>query len=127
MARPDYRNGVSRVTDEERSRAVAELRKASTGAYSHVDALDVIANSIGVDIVGKFDYEVENETYAALADLIDRPTCYVVEHKTHCGSYGCEEAGTLWVLSCGDECVNDSDFPPRYCPDCGARVVSADD
>lgn len=62
-----------------------------------------------------------------LADLIDRPTCYVVEHKTHCGSYGCEEAGTLWVLSCGDECVNDSDFPPRYCPDCGARVVSADD
>lgn len=62
-----------------------------------------------------------------LADLIDRPTCYVVEHKTHCGSYGCEEAGTLWVLSCGDECVNDSDFPPRYCPECGAEVVSTDD
>ena len=58
-----------------------------------------------------------------LADLIDRPTCYVVEHKTHCGSYGCEEAGQLWVLSCGDECVNDSDFQPRYCPECGAEVV----
>ena len=62
-----------------------------------------------------------------MADIVDRPTCYVVEHKTHCGSYGCEEAGQLWVLSCGDECVNDSDFPPRYCPDCGAEVVSVDD
>ena len=123
----DEEEGQTMISDEERSRAVAELRKASTGAYSHVDALDVIANSIGVDIVGKFDYEVENETYAALADLIDRPTCYVVEHKTHCGSYGCEEAGTLWVLSCGDECVNDCDFPPRYCPECGAEVVSEDD
>lgn len=62
-----------------------------------------------------------------LADLIDRPTCYVVEHKTHCGSYGCEEACQLWVLSCGDECVNDSDFPPSYCPECGAMVVTDDD
>lgn len=66
------------------------------------------------------DYE---ELHERLADLIDRPTCHVVEHKTHCGSYGCEEAGTLWVLSCGDECVNDSDFPPRYCPECGAEVT----
>lgn len=106
---------------------MAELRKASTWAYRHVDALDVIANSIGVDIVGKFDNEVEKETYAALADFIDRPTCRVVKHETYYGSYGCEEAGTLWVLSCGDDCVNDSDFPPRYCQECGARVVSADD
>lgn len=127
MARPDSRNGVALVTDEERSRAVAELRKASTGAYRHVDSLDVIAGSVGVDAEGKFDHDIEKETYAALADLIDRPTCYVVEHKTHCGSYGCEDAGQLWVLSCGDECVNDSDFPPRYCPECGAIVVTDDD
>lgn len=62
-----------------------------------------------------------------VADLIDRPTCYVVEHKTHCGSYGCEEAGQLWVLSCGDECVNNSDFPPNYCPKCGAMVLEKKD
>lgn len=59
------------ISDEGRRRAVAELRKASTGAYRHVDVLDVIANSIGVDIEGKFDHEAENETYAALADLIE--------------------------------------------------------
>lgn len=62
------------INDEERKRAVAELREASTGAYRHVDSLDVIANSIGVEVDGKFIHEVENETYAALADLIDRPT-----------------------------------------------------
>lgn len=64
-------------TDEEiaeaRDRAHAKLREASTGAYRHVDSLDVIANSIGVEVDGKFSHEVENETYAALADLIDRP------------------------------------------------------
>lgn len=54
---------------------MAELRKASTGAYRHVDALDVIAGSVGVDAEGKFGHEVEKETYAALADLIDPPTC----------------------------------------------------
>lgn len=59
------------ISDEERRRAAAELREASTGAYRHVDALDVIANSIGIDIDGKFDHEAEKETYAALADLID--------------------------------------------------------
>lgn len=60
------------INDEERKRAVAELREASTGAYRHVDSLDVIANSIGVEVDGKFIHEVENETYAALADLIER-------------------------------------------------------
>ena len=63
------------ISDDERRRAVAELRKASTGAYRHVDALDVIAGSVGVDAEGKFGHEVEKETYAALADLIDPPTC----------------------------------------------------
>lgn len=59
---------------------MAELRKASTGAYRHVDALDVIAGSVGVDAEGKFGHEVEKETYAALADLIDPLTC-----KNACG------------------------------------------
>lgn len=98
-----------RISDDERKRAVAELREASTGAYRHVDSLDVIANSIGVEVDGKFSHEVENETYAALADLIDRPMCHdLVEHKHdpfisgkrmadgyfHCSS--CDWSGQLW-------------------------------
>lgn len=113
------------ISDEGRRRAVAELRKASTGAYRHVDVLDVIANSIGVDIVGKFDYEAENETYAALADLIDRPTCNDVgdDWTFHCSACGCEidiremEVGrpTMWKDGAAQV--------PKYCPSCGAEVL----
>ena len=108
------------ISDEER-REVAERMRV----YSHDFDFDD-SNPfwyVSKAAFGDVDVHTYYRVFARLADLIDRPTCYVVEHKTHCGSYGCEEAGTLWVLSCGDECVNDSDFPPRYCPDCGAMVT----
>lgn len=100
------------ISDEKRRRAVAELREASTGAYRHVDALDVIAGSVGVEVAGKFSHEVENETYAALADFIDRPTTHidVNEHGRAC----CANCG------CDDWCLADRS---RYCPNCGAEVV----
>lgn len=133
------------ITDTQRREVAERLRELPSDTYAALKEWEegglFIEASIGDEadysqihnaILGCFpaeymhpgDYE---ELHERLADLIDRPTCYVVEHKTHCGSYGCEEAGQLWVLSCGDECVNDSDFPPRYCPDCGARVVRDDD
>ena len=108
------------ISDEERREVAARLR-----VYSHDFDFDdsnpfwYVAKAAFGDVDAHTYYSV----FARLADLIDRPTCHVVEHKTHCGSYGCEEAGTLWVLSCGDECVNDSDFPPSYCPECGAMVT----
>ena len=100
------------IGDKGRRRAVAELREASTGAYCHVDALDVIAGSVGVEVGGKFGHEVENETYAALADLIDRPPTHidVNEHGRAC----CANCG------CDDWCLADRS---RYCPNCGAEVV----
>lgn len=108
------------ITDKQR-REVAERMRV----YSHDFDFDD-SNPfwyVSKAAFGDVDVHTYYSVFARLADLIDRQTCYVVEHKTHCGSYGCEEAGTLWVLSCGDECVNDSDFPPRYCPECGAEVT----
>lgn len=100
------------ISDKKRRRAVTELREASTGAYRHVDSLDVIANSIGVEVDGKFSHEVENETYAALADLIDRPTCHLVEDED--GRTACSECGcTALYLS-----------DATYCPDCGGVIVN---
>ena len=98
---------------------VAELREASTGAYRHVDALDVIAGSVGVEVGGKFGHEVENETYAALADLIDRPTCRNLSPKPAdvllCSECG-EHVDIAYVESCDD-------YHAKHCPNCGAEVV----
>ncbi len=103
------------INEEERRRAVAELREASTGAYRHVDSLDVIAGSVGVEVAGKFSHEVENETYAALADLIDRPTCHISEtdHEFE-DSVRCDRCRTTF---------NRPWEPFKYCPNCGAEVV----
>lgn len=121
------------ISDEERRRAVAELREASTGAYRHVDALDVIANSIGVDIEGKFDYEIEKETYAALADLIDRPTCEDIGDFDH-EAFKCSCCGHRVLSLRGVANGSPSDavlVTPdglitefAYCPNCGAMVVN---
>ena len=81
------------INKKERRRAVAELREASTGAYRHVDSLDVIAGAVGVEVAGKFSHEVENETYAALADFIDRPTCKNVADPYDGSCFECSRCG----------------------------------
>ena len=100
------------MLDKVRGRAAAELREASTGAYRHVDALDVIAGSIGVELAGKFSHEVEKETYTALADLIG-PTC---EMTPQGDGFRCSACGTYHDMSGFDE------FPWPRCPECGSRV-----
>lgn len=111
------------ISDEERRRAVAELREASTGAYRHVDSLDVIANSIGVEVDGKFIHEVENETYAALADLIDRGECENVYDDM---AYGSCDNGFLCSV-CGCKVEDEEHYHVsgtwNFCPGCGRVVV----
>ena len=107
------------ISKKERRRAVAELREASTGAYRHVDSLDVIAGAVGVEIDGKFGHEVENETYAALADFIDRPTCKNVADPCDGSHFECSRCGEKWELTCGSPADNHL----NYCPDCGAEVI----
>ena len=107
------------ISDEERRRAVAELREASTGAYRHVDSLDVIAGSVGVEVGGKFGHEVENETYAALADLIDRPTCRNLSPKP-ADVLLCSECGEHVDIAYMETC---DEYHAKYCPNCGAEVV----
>lgn len=117
-----------RISDEERRRAAAELREASTGAYRHVDALDVIAGSVGVDAEGKFDYEIENETYVALADLIDRPTCHDAADFDR-ESFKCSRCGfrVLSIDGAPDAAklvgTKGGVIDFGYCPNCGAEVL----
>lgn len=118
------------TSDEKRREVAAKLRAEAESwrCYREDDnAFCMNDNEFTEAVLEDFGFDDADmpayKVFDQMADLIDRTTCYVVEHKTYCGSYGCEEAGTLWVLSCGDECVNDSDFPPRYCPECGAEVT----
>lgn len=113
------------ISDEGRRRAVAELREASTGAYRHVDALDVIAGSVGVDAEGKFDHDIEKETYAALADLIDRPTCRIwyVPGSADRSCSACGVTFSTGTYQGGDH--EEHEF--MFCPNCGAEVVIGDE
>ena len=108
------------INEKERRQAVAELREASTGAYRHVDSLDVIAGAVGVEIDGKFGHEVENETYAALADFIDRPTCRL--ELTDTETHGNAKVRIYECSKCGRTC---EEIYGKYerCPHCGAEVI----
>lgn len=110
------------LSGDERRRAADELRRASTGAYRHVDALDVIAVSVGVDTEGKLGHEIEAETYAALADLIDQTTTVdetgveTVADAVHLCE--CNECGRSFEWVYGEY---------EYCPRCGSRVVGGNE
>ena len=48
-----------------------------------------------------------------------------VSHSVFCGSFGCEEAGETWELSCGHEVMTESGCDhPEYCIECGTKVVT---
>lgn len=109
--------------DERRRAAASELREASIGAYRHVDALDVIAGAVGVEVAGKFSHEIEKETYAALADLID-PTCEPEVREIWIGGRYVYE----FICSrCFSRFRDGTAEQWGYCPYCGARVARAND
>ena len=124
------------ISDEERRRVAKALRENINRSRIRYDTS--LVHEI-VDVVG-WD-RLENGITDALADLIDRPTCELIElwdeelgeHRLDCSAchFG-ERAGDL-----GDEdperynsrrLWTDVDWQMlRYCPNCGAEVVSDGD
>ena len=106
-----------------------ELRRAAMGAYRHVDALDIIAGAVGVDISGMCTHEAEETVYAVLAGLIDRPTCHDVGggYEFRCSDCGCAihiyRDGGFGEDDSAMTVGGDSLYVPRYCPWCGAEVA----
>ena len=105
---------MTMISDKQRRVAVDELRRAAAGEYRHVDALDVVAGAVGVDIDGKYLHDAEETVYGALANFIDRPTCHMEPVSE---GFRCSSCGTLHDMSGFEE------FPWPYCPSCGAEVV----
>ena len=70
------------------------------------------------------NFGTEEEAIKAWDTRYER-TCRVVSHSVFCGSFGCEEAGETWGLSCGHEVMTESGCDhPEYCIECGTKVVT---
>lgn len=78
-------------------------------------------------VTGSEDFPCPQETMAAIADLIDRPTCTIV-HSWQEITPGLDELDLSDIcgfeLSCGHEVQGYE--KPKYCSKCGAVVVDED-
>lgn len=117
------------INGKQRHDAVDELRRAAAGEYRHVDALDVVAGAVGVDIDGKYIHDAEETVYGALAGLIDRSTCHM--EGTSRSGFRCSACGEqippmriFYRDSAGDHWVP---MEHNLCPMCGAKVVKCDE
>jgi hypothetical protein len=113
-------------TSDERREVAARLREDAS--CSERSTRFVVESYLGIEYDGTdmLEESYKSESLLHLADLID-PTCTVESVRIHTGSFGCEEAGYEYTLSCGHTVIVDGDFPPSYCDECGARVVGDDD
>lgn len=99
-----------RISDEERREIADGLRRLADGCHNTgvpdseiLDVLEIRRTNIP-DFSDAYDVEV-------LADLIDRPTCHLVEDED--GRTACSECG------CAALCLLDA----TYCPDCGCVIT----
>lgn len=89
-------------TSEERREIAKRLRK-TRGIMAFVEAL-------GIDFDSDWCWK---DAMARMADLID-PTCHFLPSPD--GGFGCDRCYT-WFTSMKEK--------PRFCPECGARVVNS--
>lgn len=81
-----------------------------------------LARALGIRLDGYTPEGAHSKILRGLADLIDRPTCKNLATKS---------ADELLCSECGEHVdiaymENADDYHARYCPNCGARVVSGD-
>lgn len=101
-------------TSDERREVAERLREYGNDALKDGSLLRTLKDVTGADSW--------RHVLLALADLID-PTCKNLTTRP---------ADVLFCSECGEHVdiasvENADDYHPRYCPNCGARVVSDDD
>lgn len=112
---------AGRVTDDQRREVAERLRMCARDVNGTRDLSMYLAYWVGgmedeiADAGNPFtvaaDRRCAERTLEKLADLIDRPTCHLVEDEN--GYTACSECG------CTALCMLDA----SYCPECGAVVV----
>lgn len=105
------------ATDERRRKVAAELRELAANRH-YVDEF------IAADTVGFYRGEAtegfDSDSLLEVADLIDRPTCAIVESYMGDNLESVEET-PHHVLSCGHIAYGEDD--PMFSPVCGAAVT----
>lgn len=120
---------MTMARDEKRREVAEELRRQAI--YSS-GSLGEWWQRLQDTVTGEIDFANPQETYLALADLIDRPTCLdLVEHKQdpfipgkrmvdgyfHCSDCGWD--GQIWEhIGFGDMLA----YEAVHCPKCGAII-----
>lgn len=124
------------ISDDKRRKAAANLRSLDDEAkvliveqmhkltYEEIDASLVLMLGlfVAVDAAG-LEMKQSGNFWDLLADLIDCPTCKNLATKS---------ADELLCSECGEHVdiaymENADDYHARYCPNCGAKVVTDDD
>lgn len=101
------------ITDEKRREIASELRKQA--AYSS-GSLGEWWQRLQDIVTGEVDFANPQETYRAIASLIDRPT--TTRHGKFKTKYGRE---TPCCEVCG---YSIGDMRWNHCPKCGAAIVN---
>lgn len=121
-------------TSDERREVAARLRSAAkteSGSPDYLwNRLEIAVNGWRFGDVIDESYVFYNSVLARLADLID-PTCKVMEVPDN-DELKIRVVSGFMCKRCGHEDIverncDGSAEPPRFCPHCGARVVSHDD
>lgn len=108
------------VSDEARHEVAEELRRQA--AYSS-GSLGEWWQRLQETVTGEIDFANPQETYRAIADLIDRGVCYNVYDESEYGA--CDNGFECSVCGCR---VEDEEHYHvsgvwNYCPQCGRTVV----
>ncbi len=110
------------ITDDERREMANELRRQA--AYSS-GSLGEWWQRLQEIVTGEIDFANPQETYRAIADLIDRPTCRIV-HDENRDCDVCTNCSTSFELAEFDYADANVFEGYSYCPKCGAEVVEDD-
>lgn len=114
------------ISNEERHKVARKLREdaANDKLREQVFVEEIIVGCIGETMYDEWGSVREVEILTKLADLID-PTCEVVGTTSEDALYG----PTIFhhELSCGHTCDTGWSEPPKYCDECGARIMEVDD
>lgn len=99
-----------KISDEERRETVENLRCLSyTNRVRYKEEFyELLDETVMEPDTG---YHEMNDVFERIADLIDRPTCHLIEDKD--GRTACSECG------CAALYLSDA----TYCPDCGGVIV----